>query len=151
MSADISDDHPHTSTPGLQPHPSSDHTQKPQLRVLVAEDDPINQQLMRMMIDRIGYYNEVVEDGEKVLEKLRAQPFDALLLDMHMPVMNGYEVLEEIRNDSRLSHIVVIAFTAGSMQGEENSFLQVGCDDYLPKPVEQSVLAEKLEKTRQGS
>ena len=106
---------------------------------------------MHMMIDRVGHYNEVAEDGRRVLEKLQEQSFDALLLDMHMPVMNGYEVLKEIRNDLGLSSILVIAYSARTVEGEEEDFLRAGCDDYLPKPVDQRLLAEKLENARQDS
>ncbi len=141
----------HSPTPEPQTNSSSSHTEKTPLRVLVAEDDPINQKLMQMMIDRMGHYNEVAEDGRRVIEKLQSRPFDALLLDMHMPVMNGYEVLKELRNDPRLSSILVIAYTAGSIEGEERRVLQAGCDDYIPKPVDQRVLAEKLEKARRDS
>ena len=151
MSADLSQNHMRPSRQGSNTNtPSTDPT-KPPLRVLVADDDPINQQLMHMMIDRVGHYNEVAEDGRRVLEKLQEQSFDALLLDMHMPVMNGYEVLKEIRNDLGLSSILVIAYSARTVEGEEEDFLRAGCDDYLPKPVDQRLLAEKLENARQDS
>lgn len=118
------------------------------LKVLIAEDDLINQRLMGMMVDRMGHFYDTAVDGQGVLNKLREAPFDVVLLDMHMPVMDGYEVLKEIRGDPELSSLMVIAYTATSMEGEEETFLSAGCDDYLPKPVDKKVLAEKLEKAR---
>jgi CheY-like chemotaxis protein len=118
------------------------------MRVLIADDDPINQRLMRMMLEQLGHSGEAVSNGEEVLELLRERSFDALLLDMHMPVLDGYGVLARLRNEPALRPTPVIAYTAGTGAGEEEKFLRAGCNAYLPKPVDQAVLAEKLESVR---
>jgi hypothetical protein len=115
-----------------------------ELRVLVAEDDPINQRLMRMMLERMGYLSATASDGREVLDVLKREHFDVLLLDMRMPVMDGYEVLESLRKRELLPSLQVIAITAGAEEGEEQRILQAGCDGYLAKPVDQEKLAAQL-------
>lgn len=112
------------------------------LKVLIAEDDLINQRLMGMMVDRMGHFYDTAVDGQGVLNKLREAPFDVVLLDMHMPVMDGYEAAARLRS----SHYYgpVIALTAHAMAGDREACLSAGCTDYLAKPIDRAQLLGML-------
>ncbi len=113
-------------------------------RVLIAEDNGVNQRLMRIMLEKMGYSCDVASDGVKTMERLRERHYDVLLLDMHMPVKDGLEVVEELRSDESLRGIHVIALTASTEDGDEANFISAGCDDFLPKPVNKNDLETKL-------
>lgn len=117
--------------------------------ILIAEDNSINQKLMRLMVEKMGYTCKVSADGQETMESLRAEPFDVLLLDMHMPVKNGLEVIREIRNDEKLKDVYVISLTASAMKVDQENFLAAGCDDYIAKPVNMNELEEKLQGIRE--
>ncbi len=113
-------------------------------RILVAEDNTMNQMLMRLLLERIGHECTIAENGKVALERLRDGQYDLLLLDMQMPVMDGMETLEAIRKDPVLSGLPVIALTASAMKGDAERFIEAGCDDYLSKPIDRLLLEEKL-------
>jgi len=113
-------------------------------RILVVEDIPANQVLLRIMLERMGMQVTVADNGKDAVEKALREPFDLIFMDIQMPVMNGYEAAMALR-EKGLS-IPIIALTAHVMKGDEEKCLEAGCNEHLPKPVEQGKLAEILEK-----
>ena len=123
-------------------------------RILVAEDTRGIQLLIQRILKNAGAEVDVVDDGQAVIEKLAAnkaenkQPYDLLLLDMHMPRMSGYEAAAEIRKTWQSTPI--IALTASALKGDREKCLKYGCNDYLTKPIERTklltVIASQLAK-----
>lgn len=102
--------------------------------ILIVEDNPVNQKLIAFLLAREGHSYEVAENGLIALEKLRQARFRLILMDMMMPVMNGFDATRAIRADPQLAHIPVIALTANALKGEDAKCRAAGCDDYIPKP-----------------
>ena len=119
------------------------------LRICIAEDNHINQKLVKMLLEKMGHSCSVASDGNQVMELLREGPFDVLLLDIHMPRKDGFDVIEEIRGDERLRDLHVIALTASAMKGDAEKLIAAGCDDYLAKPVHRQALQQRLENVRE--
>jgi PAS domain S-box-containing protein len=120
------------------------------LRILLAEDNPVNQTLVMRLLEKRGHMVEVVANGREVLEALErasTSRFDLILMDMLMPEMNGEECVARIRakeNGSGL-RIPIIALTAHAMKGDRERFLALGVDSYLPKPIRAQQLLETIE------
>ncbi len=115
------------------------------LRVLVVDDTPTNRLLMRALLK--GQAGRVVEaqNGSEALERLEEEPFDLVLLDIHMPVMNGRETLERIRGSDRpWRDVRVIALTADAAPGDRERYLELGMDGYAAKPIDQRALAAEI-------
>ncbi len=109
-------------------------------RILVVEDDLVNQKVLSRMLELRGYTVDVADHGGIALEKLRTEPFDLVLLDMQMPVLDGFETLRRLREDPSFSQLPVVACTALAMSGDRERCLHAGCDDYLSKPILRSPL-----------
>lgn len=112
--------------------------------VLVAEDNLINQKVARLVLKKFGCRVEVVGDGASAVEQVRQRPYDLVLMDVHMPGMDGYEATRQMRAAGVKTPIV--AMTASAMDGERVRCLNAGMDDYLTKPIE----SEKLRKVVEG-
>ncbi len=112
--------------------------------LLIAEDNTLNQELMKLLIAKIGYQCEIAENGKIALDKLEEREYSLLLLDMQMPVMDGLETIQRIRQNPRFAQLPVIALTANAMKGDEEKFRLAGCTDYLAKPVDRDLLKAKL-------
>jgi CheY-like chemotaxis protein len=110
----------------------------PSLRVLLAEDNPVNQRLVLRMLEKRGHRVVVVGDGGQALAALDRAPFDLVLMDLQMPVMGGFEALDAIRSRERTTggHLPVIALTANALKGDRERCLQAGFDDYIAKPLQ---------------
>ena len=119
-----------------------------QLRVLLAEDHPVNRQLATKLLEREGHIVVAAENGREALLALAAGAFDVVLMDVQMPVMNGIEATEALRRSERASgrHIPVVALTANAMKGDKERYLKCGMDDYLSKPIRRKELAETLQR-----
>ena len=102
--------------------------------ILIVEDNPVNQKLIAFLLQRAGYTYEVADNGAIALERLDRAHFKLVLMDMMMPVMNGYDATKAIRANPRLKGLPVIALTANAMKGEDEKCRAVGCSDYLAKP-----------------
>jgi hypothetical protein len=120
----------------------------PALRVLLAEDNPVNRQLAVKILEKRGHRVTATGDGREALAALAKEPFDVILMDVQMPVMTGYEATETIR---RLElgtgrHIPIIALTAHAMKGDRELCMASGMDSYVSKPLRTADLLEALER-----
>ncbi|MBD3162608.1 MAG: response regulator [Candidatus Eisenbacteria bacterium] len=113
-------------------------------RILVAEDDPTNQYVFRAILEAAGHETVVVDNGLQALETARDAPPDLFLMDMMMPVMDGYETAWRIIQDSLFDEVPIIALTARAMDGDAERTLRAGCDDYLAKPIRRQEFLDKV-------
>jgi PAS domain S-box-containing protein len=123
--------------------------QRSKIRVLLAEDNIVNQQVATAMLKKMGMRVEAAANGAEVMEALREIPFDLVLMDVQMPVMDGLEAAKEIRSPESkvLNHeIPIIAMTAHALEGDKERCLKAGMNDYISKPVSLQKLAQMLEK-----
>ncbi len=119
------------------------------LRILMAEDDPSNQVVIRKLLEKSGHTVTLAVNGLAALELLRTGEFEMVLMDIQMPVMGGLEATEAIRSSPDLGphrHIPIIALTAYAMAGDREKFLAAGMDDYIAKPVSLENLQRLIEK-----
>jgi signal transduction histidine kinase/DNA-binding response OmpR family regulator/HPt (histidine-containing phosphotransfer) domain-containing protein len=111
------------------------------LRVLVAEDNSVNQLFIKMMLVRLGHFVDVVANGAEAVEAVKRVPYDLILMDIQMPEMDGPTATKVIRQlDRSISRIPIIALTANAMLGQREEYLCAGMDDYVSKPIERSLL-----------
>ena len=115
------------------------------LAILVTEDNPINQLFLGKCLEKLGHNPTSAANGQQALDLLRAQPFDCVLMDIQMPLMDGTEATRRIRQDLGLT-LPVIALTAHALQGDREKFLAQGFDEYLAKPVSMDELEKVLRK-----
>jgi two-component system, sensor histidine kinase and response regulator len=118
------------------------------LRVLLAEDNPINQKLAVVLLQKAGYSVDAVENGKEALEKVQSNSYSAVLMDVQMPEVDGLEATHQIREWEKETgrHIPIIAMTAHAMQGDRERCLEAGMDDYVTKPLEPKVLFSALDR-----
>lgn len=117
------------------------------LRVLIAEDNEINQRVIVGLVERLGHSTAVVGNGEEVLEILKSREFDVILMDIQMPGIDGVMAAKWIRSsDGPASKIPIVALTANAMTGDREKYLAQGMDDYLAKPIDPAALASILER-----
>ena len=123
------------------------------LRILVAEDNHVNQVLASRLLERRGHEVVVVGDGQEVLEVLSKQVFDVILMDVQMPKMDGFEATAEIRrrNQSSGSHTPIVAMTAHAFKEDQQRCLACGMDDYLAKPIRPEELDSVLSRVAHRS
>ncbi|MBA3737645.1 MAG: PAS domain S-box protein [Actinobacteria bacterium] len=119
------------------------------LRILVVEDNAVNQQLVLLMLQKVGYRADVAANGVEALEALERQPYDAVLMDVEMPEMDGLEATRRIhRRWPREGRPHIVAVTANAMQGERELCIQAGMDDYIAKPIHIDELTAALSRAR---
>jgi len=120
------------------------------LRILIAEDFPVNQRIASLMLKKIGYNADIVFDGKAAVEAVRGGNYDLVLMDMHMPEMDGLEATREIRHQETASGkpagIYIIALTADAMAGDREKCLAAGMNDYLTKPLRPNDLQAALQR-----
>jgi len=113
------------------------------IRVLVAEDIPLNQLLMKTILDEFGFERDIAENGIIAIEKLKLKTYDIILMDLQMPEMTGFEATEYIRNEMN-SSIPIIALTADVTTVDLDKCRAVGMNDYIAKPVDERILYSKI-------
>ncbi len=145
---EISDPVPSTPPGAADPVPRAvEHPSGRSLRVLVAEDNKVNQRVVLRQLERLGCEVVLVSDGQRAVERHADETFDLVLMDCQMPVLDGYDATAAMRAHPRATaRVPIIAMTASAMQGERERCLAAGMDDYLAKPVQLSQLVETLER-----
>ena len=130
---------PQPPQPQLLQLPSSN------LRILVAEDNKVNQKVALNQLKNLGYAADLACDGEEVLAKIASQDYDAILMDCHMPRLDGYAATREIRmREGKVRHTIIIALTASAMKEDRELAMLAGMDDFLSKPVRKDQLSAKI-------
>ncbi|GAB4222837.1 MAG: hypothetical protein Tsb005_15920 [Gammaproteobacteria bacterium] len=115
-------------------------------KILVAEDNPINQTLIQKHLTSLGCTIQLVDNGIAVLDAIEKESYDLIILDCHMPMLDGYATTELIRKDDRYTKIPILALTASAMSGDKEHCLAVGMNDYLAKPYKKKDLIRLLMK-----
>jgi CheY-like chemotaxis protein len=119
------------------------------LAILVAEDNTINQKVIRQLLRHLGYRADVVGNGLEAVAALERQDYPVILMDMQMPEMDGLEATRRLRERFRGANApYIIAMTANAMPGDRERCLDAGMDDYVPKPIEMDVLDKALAAAR---
>jgi CheY-like chemotaxis protein len=124
----------------------------PPMKVLLAEDGRVNQIVATRMLEGRGHSVVVAEDGQAALEEYGDNQFDAILMDVQMPRLDGFDATRTIREREREAggHIPIIAMTANAMKGDREKCLAAGMDDYVAKPIRSAELYKVLEKYAPG-
>ena len=113
--------------------------------ILVVDDTEFNRDLVVQLLE--GDYDIIIaENGAEALDKTQERRPDLILMDLGMPVMDGWETTRRLKADADLRHIPVIAVTSHAMVGDEIEARKAGCDDYLPKPIDEDLLIRKIKK-----
>lgn len=127
----------------LLPGPNQGLSENQSVTVLVVEDNPMNQKLAVAVLNRLGYESVVAENGERALYLLGQLSFDIILMDIQMPVMDGYETTRHIRNRLR-NTVPIIAMTAHALAGEREECFRVGMNGFIPKPFQMEELQQTI-------
>ena len=114
--------------------------------ILIAEDNPINQKVIRRQIENLGFTADIVSNGQEALDAYSEKDYDLIFMDCQMPVLDGYSATTEIRQleKSTSKHIPIVALTASAIQGDREKCLEVGMDEYISKPTNQQKLNEVI-------
>lgn len=115
-------------------------------KILLVEDNEMNRDMLSRRLERRGYAVSMALDGQQAVELAVAEGPALILMDMSLPVLDGWEATRQIKSDERTRRIPIIALTAHAMQGDEAKARAAGCDDYDTKPVELPRLLEKMER-----
>jgi len=118
------------------------------LRILVAEDNPINQKLIRTTLEQFGAEVTLASNGEEAFEMRKQNDYDLIFMDIQMPVMNGIDATKEIlhyEQVNHLRHVPIVALTANALAGDRERYIEAGMDNYLPKPINLSDLRNLIE------
>lgn len=139
-----------------QPMPisaASPSTNGRKLQILLAEDNQVNQQVAIRMLNKFGHEVQVVENGQLALDALEKNEFDVVLMDVQMPVLDGFKAVAAIRDQERATgrHQLIIAMTAHAMSGDRNRCIDAGMDDYVSKPISATAVSEALSRVMNGS
>jgi CheY-like chemotaxis protein/HPt (histidine-containing phosphotransfer) domain-containing protein len=146
---------PQVETPKPAESPAARSAPLP-LKVLVAEDSPVNQKVILYQLQKLGYAADLVIDGEAVVHAVLSKTYDLVLLDCQMPKLDGYEATQKIRAAEQGRRTWIVAMTAHALTGDRERCLAVGMDDYIGKPVRLAELRNALTRyeaseARQGS
>lgn len=115
-------------------------------RILIAEDKASSRELLRTVLEKQGYLVAEAADGEEAVQKARREAPDLILLDLNMPARNGYQVLEELRQDPRFAAVPIVAVTASAMQTDRERALAAGFNGYLTKPLPLGQLRGEIQR-----
>jgi two-component system, cell cycle response regulator DivK len=123
---------------------------RPPLTILVVEDNEVNRELIVRRLARLGFQLRVAADGEEALRSVLELPPGLILMDLSLPLVDGWEATRRLKADPRFRDIPVIAVTAHAMSGDRERALEAGCDEYATKPVEFVALVEKIRRLTGG-
>lgn len=113
-------------------------------RVMVVDDNPMNIELVRFVLEAAGFSCEVVSDASRALERIAACRPDLILMDIQMPGTDGLELTQQLKAAPVTRDIIVVAFTAYAMKGDEAKMRAAGCDGYLSKPIDVATFADRI-------
>jgi two-component system, cell cycle response regulator DivK len=119
-------------------------------KLLLVEDNEMNRDMLSRRLTRRGYQVAIAIDGAQGVEMARTEAPDLVLMDMSLPVIDGWEATRQIKSSEQTRHLPVIGLTAHAMAGDREKALQAGCDDYDTKPIELERLIKKVETLLQG-
>ena len=117
------------------------------LRIMVAEDNTVNQKLLSLTLGKMGYTPDIVANGEEVLAMMNSKEYDIIFMDIHMPLMDGMEAARRIINSSILKKPKIIAMTANALAEDKLKYLSIGMDDYISKPLMPEHIQQIIERT----
>ncbi|GGA29161.1 PAS domain S-box protein [Paenibacillus physcomitrellae] len=115
-----------------------------QTKILLAEDNPINRLVMSKMLEKLGHEVTVVNNGQEVIEEVNRQLYDIIFMDLHMPVLNGFEATRMLRENLKDKCPRIIAVTANALKGDREKCLEAGMDEYISKPVKRETVMKLL-------
>jgi CheY-like chemotaxis protein len=115
-------------------------------KILIVEDNEMNRDMLSRRLERRGFTIVMAVDGQQGVDLARSEKPDLVLMDMSLPVMDGWTATRTIKDDAELAKIPVIALTAHAMEGDREKAMAAGCDDYDTKPIELPRLLEKIGK-----
>ena len=115
-------------------------------KILVVEDNEINRDMVVRRLQRRGFTMVTAVDGQQGVDMTRSEKPDLILMDMSLPVLDGWEATRQIKSDPDIKHIPIIGLTAHAMVGDRENALKAGCDDYATKPVEFEKLVELINR-----
>ncbi|MHC4471995.1 MAG: response regulator [Planctomycetota bacterium] len=144
--------HPEANRPQPEEPPATTRlADRVPLRILIAEDNVVNQQVALRMLDRLGYRADLAADGQEALEAVVRQKYDVVLMDVQMPRMDGLTATGRIRSDVHPARQPrIIAMTANALEGDREMCLEAGMDDYVSKPVRMKALVSVLERNAEA-
>ena len=119
-------------------------------KILVVEDNEMNRDMLSRRLERRGYQVAIALDGQEGVARARSEPPDLILMDMSLPVLDGWEASRQLKAAPETRAIPIIALTAHAMSGDRDRALAAGCDDYDTKPIELPRLLEKIERLLPG-
>jgi CheY-like chemotaxis protein len=114
-------------------------------KILLVEDNEMNRDMLSRRLLRKGFEVVIAVDGGQAVAMAESERPDLILMDMSLPVIDGWEATRRVKTDTKTAHIPVIALTAHAMSGDREKALDAGCDDYDTKPIEMPRLLEKIE------
>ncbi len=114
-------------------------------RILIVEDNEMNRDMLSRRLKRKGYEIEVAVDGQQGVEMATASMPDIVLMDMSLPIMDGWAATKELRRNEATAGLKIIALTAHAMEGDRQKAMKAGCDDYDTKPIDLKRLLGKIE------
>ena len=114
-------------------------------RILLVEDNEMNRDMLSRRLERRGHEVVVAVDGQQGVDAARLHPPDLILMDMSLPILDGWEATRQLKTEATTKHIPIIALTAHAMSSDEQRAREAGCDDFDTKPIELQRLMEKIQ------
>jgi CheY-like chemotaxis protein len=121
------------------------------LRILLAEDNAVNQKLALRVLEQMGYRADVASNGIEAVESIERQKYDVILMDVQMPEMDGLDATREIRKLANTTQPHIVAMTANAMEGDREMCIAAGMNDYISKPIRVNELVEALLKAKRNN